>query len=114
MMVLDANGNGSWDTGNYNQHLQPEDVFYYPNSIKLKKFSDITLTWNVYETPVDKQKPEQIKRNKPEDRNTKLKKQEKKNNDEDEEEDEFNSNGFINNSSYSGDKYKDVKRGVVK
>lgn len=114
MMVLDANGNGSWDTGNYSQHLQPEDVFYYPNSIKLKKFSDITLTWNVYETPVDKQKPEQIKRNKPEDRNTKLKKQEKKNNDEDEEEDEFNSNGFINNSSYSGDKYKDVKRGVVK
>lgn len=115
MMVLDANGNGRWDTGNYSQHLQPEDVFYYENIIKLKKFSDITLTWDVYATPVDKQKPEQIKQFHPEERNSKLKKQEKtKNNDEEDEEDEFNSNGFINNSSYSGNKYNDVKRGVVK
>ena len=117
MMVLDTNGNGRWDTGNYSQHLQPEDVFYYNNGIKLKKFSDITLTWNVYDVPVDKQKPEAIRKFLPEDRNSKLKKDEKnkKNgNEEDEEEDEFNSNGFINNSSYSGNKYDDVKRGVVK
>lgn len=116
MMVLDANGNGRWDTGNYSQHLQPEDVFYYHNPIKLKKFSDVTMTWNIYETPVDKQKPEQIRIFHPEDRDSKLKKQEKdktKNND-DEDEDEFNSNGFINNNSYSGNKYDDVKRGVVK
>ena len=33
---------------------------------------------------------------------------------EEEEEDEFNSNGFMNNSSYSGDKYRDVKRGVIR
>ncbi|MBR5085747.1 MAG: Ig-like domain-containing protein [Muribaculaceae bacterium] len=115
MMVLDANGNERWDTGNYSQHLQPEDVFYYHNSIKLKKYSDITLTWNIYEVPVDKQKPEAIRKYHPEERNSKLKKKEneKKGNEEDEE-DEFNSNGFINNSSYSGNKYDDVKRGVVK
>ena len=115
MMVLDANGNERWDTGNYSQHLQPEDVFYYHNSIKLKKYSDITLTWNIYEVPVDKQKPEAIRKFHPEERNSKLKKKEndKKDNEEDEE-DEFNSNGFINNSSYSGNKYDDVKRGVVK
>lgn len=112
MMVLDANGNGRWDTGNYSQHLQPEDVFYYHNPVKLKKFSDITLTWNIYDTPVDKQKPEEIRKFHPEERDTKLKKEEKKTN-TDEEEDEFNSNGLINNI-YSGDKYRDTKRGVVK
>ena len=115
MMVLDANGNGRWDTGNYSQHLQPEDVFYYHNPVKLKKFSDITLTWNIYDTPVDKQKPEEIRKYHPEDRDTKLKKEEKKtNNGEEEEDDEFNSNGFMNNNSYSGDKYRDTKRGVMK
>ena len=112
MMVLDANGNGRWDTGNYSQHLQPEDVFYYHNPVKLKKFSDITFTWNIYDTPVDKQKPEEIRKFHPEERDTKLKKEEKKTN-TDEEEDEFNSNGLINNI-YSGDKYRDTKRGVVK
>ena len=115
MLVLDTNGNGQWDTGNYSQHLQPEEVFYYRNPVKLKKFSDITLTWNIYDTPVDKQKPEAIRKFLPEDRNSKLKKKDNnKKNTDDEEDDEFNSNGFINNSSYSGNKYDDVKRGVVK
>ena len=109
MMVLDANGNGRWDTGNYNEHLQPEDVFYYHNPIKLKKFSDMTLTWNIYDTPVDKQKPDEIRKFHPEERDTKLKKEDKKKNNEEEEDDEFNSNGFLNNSSYSGDKYRDAK-----
>ena len=112
MMVLDANGNGRWDAGNYSLHLQPEDVFYYHNPVKLKKYSDITLTWNVYDTPVDKQKPEDIRKFHPEERDTKLKKKEdnKKNNQDEEEEDEFNSNGFMNNNTYSGDKYRDMKR----
>ena len=114
MMVLDANENGVWDTGNYSQHLQPEEVFYFHNPIKLKKFSDITLTWNVYDMPVDKQKPEAIRKFKPEERNTKLKKNEKQQNNEEDEEDEFNSSGFINNSSYSGNKYDDVKRGAIR
>ena len=115
MMVLDANGNGRWDTGNYSQHLQPEEVFYYHNPIKLKKFSDITLTWNIYEVAVDKQKPDAIRKIHPEERNTKLKKNDnKKKTDDEEDEDEFNSNGFMNNSTYSGNKYDDVKRGVVR
>lgn len=117
MLVLDANGNGKWDTGNYSEHRQPEDVFYYPTAIKLKKYSDVTQSWSIYATPVNLQKPEAIKRNKPEERSSILKKKEKgdKKNDSDEEDedDEFNSNGFMNNNSYSGDKYRDVKRGVV-
>lgn len=116
MLVLDANGNGRWDTGNYSEHRQPEDVFYYNSAIKLKKYSDITLSWNIYETPVDRQKPDAIKRNRPEERSSILKKKEQKQQGEQEEEedDEFNSSGFMNNSSYSGDKYRDVKNGVVR
>ena len=112
-LVLDANGNGRWDTGNYSEHRQPEDVFYYPTAIKLKKYSDVTQSWNIYEIPVDRQKPESIKRNKPEERSNKLKKKEEKKQEE-EEDDEFNSNGFKNNGTYTGDKYRDVKSGAVR
>jgi len=113
MMVLDANGNGRWDTGNYSQHLQPEDVSYFPNAVKLKKFSDITMTWDVYSVTPDKQKPEAIRKILPEERDTKLKKKEdnKKKNEEDED-DEFNSNGFINNTQYSGNKYRDANQSI--
>ena len=116
-LVLDANGNGKWDTGNYSEHRQPEDVFYYPAAIKLKKYSDVTQSWSIYATPVNLQKPDAIKRNLPEERSSILKKKDDKKkgqNGEEEEDDEFNSNGFMNNSSYSGDKYRDVKRGVIR
>ena len=29
-LTIDTNGNSTWDTGNYSQHLQPEEVYYYP------------------------------------------------------------------------------------
>ena len=35
--ILDRNGNGKWDTGNYLKHLQPEEIKYLPAEIKLKK-----------------------------------------------------------------------------
>ena len=36
--ILDRNGNGKWDTGNYLKHLQPEEIKYLPTEIKLKNF----------------------------------------------------------------------------
>ena len=39
--ILDRNGNGKWDTGNYLKHLQPEEVKYLPMEIKLKKNFDV-------------------------------------------------------------------------
>ena len=38
--ILDRNGNGKWDTGNYLKHLQPEEVKYLPVEIKLKENFD--------------------------------------------------------------------------
>lgn len=64
-IILDRNGNGKWDTGNYEQRVQPEDVCYYNKKLKLKKNWDINETWDIYAVPVDKQKPEEIKANKP-------------------------------------------------
>ena len=65
-LYLDANGNGKYDTGCYIEHRQPETSFYYPGAIKVKKNWDIDQTWNIYDTPVDRQKPDAIKKNKPE------------------------------------------------
>ncbi len=45
--------------------IQPDLVYYYPKTINVKKAWDIDQTWNVFETPLDLQKPAKIKKNKP-------------------------------------------------
>lgn len=110
-VILDRNGNGRWDTGNYLKHLQPEEVYYYPKPLKLRRNWDVEQQWNIYETPLDLQKPEGVKRNKPEQSKNKFDRAGKKKqnaDDEEEEVDEFNANGFGNNT-YSGNKYKDYQ-----
>lgn len=87
-LFIDRNGNGKYDTGNYDMHLQPEETVYYPGAINLKKNWDVEQTWDIYATPIDKQKPEAIKKNKPERKKWEKENTEKTETDEDEE------NGF--------------------
>ena len=87
-LFIDRNGNGKYDTGNYDMHLQPEETVYYPGAINLKKNWDVEQTWDIYATPIDKQKPEAIKKNKPERKKWGKVSTEKTETDEDEE------NGF--------------------
>ena len=87
-LFIDRNGNGKYDTGNYDMHLQPEETVYYPGAINLKKNWDVEQTWDIYATPIDKQKPEAIKKNKPERKEWEKVSTEKTETDEDEE------NGF--------------------
>lgn len=54
-LFIDRNGNGKYDTGNYDMHLQPEETVYYPGAINLKKNWDVEQTWDIYATPIDKQ-----------------------------------------------------------
>jgi len=61
---LDRNGNGIWDTGNYDDNLQPEDVYYYPHKIEAKAKWDMTQQWNVTEMPRYRQKPAVLLKNK--------------------------------------------------
>jgi len=56
-MLVDHNGNGQWDTGNYDEDLQPEEVYYYPHAIECKEKWDVTLSWNPKSTPLLQQKP---------------------------------------------------------
>ena len=54
---IDRNGNGIWDTGLYDDDLQPEDVYYYHRSIECKAKWDNTLQWNLTERKRYLQKP---------------------------------------------------------
>ena len=102
---IDANGNGIWDTGNVSQKIQPEEVYYYPKKIELKKNWEVEQAWNPFEMPLDLQKPNDIKKNKPK----KKKGEQEKPAEEEEEEDEWgdsyynpNAPGYNNNSNSGG------------
>ncbi len=64
-MFEDENGNGVWDTGDYDQHQQPEQVYYYPEALTLKAQWEISQTWNPTATPLPQQKPGKITKQKP-------------------------------------------------
>lgn len=46
-VVLDRNFNGKWDTGDYLKHIQPEEVLYYENKIKVRSNWDHEINLNV-------------------------------------------------------------------
>ena len=62
---IDADSNGIWTTGCVIDSLQPEEVYYYPRKIDLKANWDVENSWDIYELPVDAQKPMKIRKNKP-------------------------------------------------
>ena len=65
-LFYDKNRNGIWDTGNYEQHQQPEEVYYYPKSWEMKANFEFEETWIVDAVPWDRQKLDEIKKQKPE------------------------------------------------
>lgn len=64
-VIEDLNGNGEYDTGDYETRLQPELAYYYPKAINIKKNWDKEEEWDVFATAVDLQKPKAILKNKP-------------------------------------------------
>ena len=64
-LFCDRNGNGVWDPGEYDSHLQAEEVYYYPKALELKAKWDVSQTWNPTATPLYRQKPEKITKQKP-------------------------------------------------
>lgn len=59
-LFMDRNGNGKWDTGNYNKQLQPEEVYYYPKKLTLIKNWDFEETIDFNKTPLLQQKPKEL------------------------------------------------------
>lgn len=82
-LIEDRNGNGEYDTGDYDLQLQPELAYYYPKAINLKKNWDKLEKWDLFATPVDLMKPAVITRNKPE--NTRRNKKEEESTEEEDE-----------------------------
>jgi len=58
--IEDVNGNFRWDTGNYAQRKQPENVFYNPKALVLRANWDVEEPWNVRALPLLEQKPKDL------------------------------------------------------
>jgi len=46
-VIIDKNFNNKWDTGEYLKHIQPEEVLYYEEKIKVRSNWDIEINFNV-------------------------------------------------------------------
>ena len=77
-LFIDTNSDSIWTTGrigafagsvepgdSISLSVQPEEVYYFPKKINLRKNWDVEMDWNIYELPVEMQKPQEIKKNKP-------------------------------------------------
>ena len=63
----DSNNNGKWDTGSYEQKLQAEEVYYFPKVWEMKANFEFEENWDIHAEPLDQQKLDEIKKQKPED-----------------------------------------------
>ncbi|MDE5954034.1 MAG: hypothetical protein K2G72_05045, partial [Duncaniella sp.] len=91
-LFIDSDSNGVYTTGILDS-IQPEEVYYYPKKVNLKKNWGVEQSWNIYELPLDMQKPAEIKKNKPK---RKRGEEDPGRNDDEEEEDEFFDDPFMN------------------
>lgn len=85
-LFVDTTPDSVWTNGNLLELQQPEDVYYLPKKLRLKKNWDMRETWDILALPPDQQKPLDIKANKP--RKAKDEKEEE-DDDEEEEDDSF-------------------------
>lgn len=65
-MYIDSNNNGKWDTGDYGKKIQPESVYYFPKVWEMKANFEFEENWDVNALTPDKQKLDEIKKQKPE------------------------------------------------
>lgn len=97
---IDSNGNGEWDTGYMKERRQPEEVYYYPKKLNIRKNWDVEQSWDIYALPLDTQKPMEIKKNKPV----------TKERDPNEESDEDDEDGYFDGNFGPGSQYDNQHR----
>lgn len=61
-LFIDSNDNGKWDTGNYLEKKQPEQVFYYHKSLVVKQNWTLEEEWDIFEVPIYEQRPKDLKK----------------------------------------------------
>lgn len=100
-LFVDSNGDGLWTTGSLLDSIQPEEVYYFPKKLTLKKNWTIEQSWDINELPIDQQKPREIIKNKPKRRKGERDEYSGSSAD-DEEEDPFFDDPFMNSATRSG------------
>ncbi len=68
--LVDRNGNGRWDTGDFYADRQPEEVYYYPGKVECRAKWDVTKAWDITALPLNRQKPDAITKQKAEKKKT--------------------------------------------
>lgn len=63
-IIVDRNGNGRWDPGDYDSELRPEEVYYAPKVFELMKNWDVKENFYPLLTPLLSQKPKEMIRTK--------------------------------------------------
>lgn len=64
-MYVDEDGDGKWTTGDYPSR-EPEMMYYSPSKYPVKKGFTTTESWRPLATPITRQKPLELLKNKPE------------------------------------------------
>lgn len=60
-IIVDKDKNSKWTTGEYPIRM-PESVYYLPKELEVKKGITVQELWNATETPLNKQKPEALRK----------------------------------------------------
>ena len=47
--ILDLNGNGRWDTGDYHHGIQPEPIIYFTKGLTVRAYWDLEEDFNIDE-----------------------------------------------------------------
>ncbi|MDR3266914.1 MAG: Ig-like domain-containing protein [Tannerella sp.] len=63
-IILDTNGNGKWDAGNYEEKKQPERVIYFMKQYEIPQNWKVEETWDISTARLG-EKPEVLIKNKP-------------------------------------------------
>ena len=59
-LYMDVNGDGKWTTGSWEEHRQPETVYYFPEKVQTKSNWDFEEVWDYTATPQMKAKPKEL------------------------------------------------------
>jgi len=103
-ITLDTNNNGVWDTGDYEKNLQPEVVCYLPKALEVKanfEHLENDPPWRIDLSTLDKQKPLDITKQKPKDKEARRKQLEEREAREQERNNRNNSNSQDSNDMYN-------------
>lgn len=59
-LYIDSNGDGKWTPGNWEEHRQPETVYYFPEKIQTKSNWDFEEEWDYTAVEQTAAKPEEL------------------------------------------------------